>query len=174
MAESKILHQVKFSKSGTLPSLIVPLVMFEPLRRMILQGLQFREYYWFMICLLVVAFLAPILRPVLLMLTGRAALTLTTKGLGISSLGYRIDWSDMAGVECIQSQGKSPSYLLKISVNDPWKYISTTLNPLLRYYRWYTKDYFDPFTIDLGMLDGNSDEIYAMVETCFHQYRQHG
>ena len=106
------------------------------------------------------------------MITSVPAIALTKHYIVISQQGYTIEWKDIDEINLEVSEGRGRSYSLKLTLKDPWKYISQVRNPVLRYYRWYLLDYYNPFTINLSMVEGDSNEIYDRVENCFHEHRR--
>ena len=105
------------------------------------------------------------------MIMGVPAIVVTKKDITISQLGYTIEWRDIEEMNLRVTQGKGRSYNLEIAVKEPWKYISQIRNPIMRYYRWYMLDYYNPFTVSLSLIEGNSCDAYSIIESYFHNYK---
>jgi hypothetical protein len=178
MSTEKVITQIKFSKLQMLPLLLFPIGLAEPVRRAIIQGIEFHQYYWFLLCFVVFLFIfLNFIWVPAMVLAGIPALTLTNRGIRIAHRGYYIEWNDIEAINLVESSGRSTSYIMTISVKDDWKYIGALRNPFLRYFRWYMKDYNaynTPFSIRLSMLEGDNADIYAAVENCFHNHKNHG
>ena len=175
MNEPKPLFEIKYNRFQTLLLLLIPLALIEPVRRMIIQGWQFREYYWFIFSFIIFAFIFwNFIRLSVFTLAGIPAIVLTTKGIKLTQLGYDIEWNDISEINLIESGGKTTTYELVISVKDDWKYIGGLRNPLLRYYRWYTREGYNstPFSVRLNLLEGDSLDIYNSVENCYHSHKK--
>ncbi|MBS1525372.1 MAG: hypothetical protein JST19_06975 [Bacteroidetes bacterium] len=177
MASEKIIREFKYNRTQALTAALVTVVVIEPLNKGITQGIQFHEYYWFPLCVFAAAIVFwNFIRVGVLSLAGRPGIVLTNEGITLTELGYNIEWQDIDGIDLVENPGKYTSYSLVISVKYDWKYIGAIRNPLLRYYRWYTKDYFGntPFSINLNTLHDDSGDVYAAVENCFHNYKNTG
>jgi len=60
-----------------------------------------------------------------------------------------------------------------ISVREPEKYLKAVKNPLIRYYRWYTRNFwsYSPFEVNLFLVKGDDDEIYQLVLKYYQNFR---
>jgi hypothetical protein len=173
MKSVKNVQEIKFSKFQALSSLLFPLVLFEPVSKMIRQGLDFREYYWFIIIFIVAGYVFwHFIRITALMMAGVPAIIIERKTITLTEKGYALEWKDIEEMNMVVTGGKGRSYNLVITVKEPWKYISGIRNPLMRYYCWYAKDYFyNPFSINLSMIAGDNYEVYNTIESYYRQYK---
>ena len=165
--------EFKFGKFTVILSILIPLVLFEPFSKMIGQAIQFHEYYWYLIILFVVQYVYRIsIKPLFLMICGVPAIVVASKSIALNERGYTIEWSDVQHINLIVSEGRSTSYTINIEVKEPWKYISQIKNPVMKYYRWYMLEYYNPFTVSLSDIEGDYSEIYATIENYYHSYRK--
>jgi hypothetical protein len=175
MKQERVSHEIKYNKFQVIaPAVAISLVVIEPIRRLIIQGINFHEYYWFVLCFFLAAFIFwNFIRPGIHALAGVPAIIMTSTAIAITEKGYEIAWNDIDEINLMENTGKTTTYTLAISVKDDWKYIGGLRNPFFRYYRWYMKDYnqYTPFSISLNMLADSSHDIYAMVENCFHNHK---
>jgi len=140
---------------------------------MIGQAIQFHEYYWYLIILFVVQYVYRIsIKPLFLMICGVPAIVVASKSIALNEKGYTIEWSDVQDIDLIVTEGRSTSYTLNIKVKEPWKYISQIKNPVMKYYRWYMLEYYNPFTVSLSNVEGDSSEIYGTIENYYHNYHK--
>lgn len=173
MGANSVINEFKFSRFQAVFSCITPLALYEPFSKMTRQALMFHEYYWFIVMFICVQFVYRLfLRPTLLLMSGTPAITLTKSYITVSQQGYSIEWKDIQEMDLHITQGKGRSCSMDLTLKDPWKYISQIRNPFMRYYRWYLLDYYNPFSVNLSIIEGDSNEIYDQVENCFHQYRR--
>jgi len=42
----------------------------------------------------------------------------------------------------------------------------------MKYYRWYMLEYYNPFTVSLSNVEGDSSEIYGTIENYYHNYHK--
>jgi hypothetical protein len=173
MKKHEIIDEMKFSKNQVIVSVVIILALTVPVTDLIKQGLLNRDYRWFILFFFVAAYILwHFLRPTVLMLFGMPAVVITRNDITITERGYVIDWKDIDAINLVETAGRTTSYSLVLNVKDPWKYISTIKNPVMRYYRWYAKDYFyTPFSLSLSSVEGDSQELYDRIENYFHQYR---
>jgi len=172
MNNSNSAKEIKFSKVQALVSIALLLVLYEPVMRMVRQGIQFHELWPFMVSFIVIAYVFwTAVRISILMIEGVPAIILTNETITITQKGYTLEWKDIVEMNLVTGGGKGRSYDLVIEVKEPWKYIAQIKNPLVRNYCWFTKDFFKPFCINLSIIEGDSHEIYDVVETCYHQHK---
>jgi len=174
MKHTDVIDEIKYSKFQALWIIILIAALFTPLTNLVKQGMLNRDYRWFLLFFFATSYVIwNFVRPTVFLLFGIPAVVITRSYIALSELGYDIDWKDIEEINLDVTTGRSTSYTLVISVKDPWKYISTIRNPVMRYYRWYAKDYFyKPFAVSLNNLEGDSQGIYDKVENHFHQYRR--
>jgi hypothetical protein len=171
MSNNGSVKKIMFSRQQALATLGYSL-LFVPITKMVKQGITFREYYWFIFVFIICAYLFwNIYRITILMLFGRPGVVLSKRTLVITAKSYTIEWNDITSMELIVSNMKTGSYAIAMQVKDPWKYISRIKNPVLKYYRWYFKDTFNSFSIDLTLLEGDSNELYDLIRDYYHQNR---
>ncbi|HZX57349.1 MAG TPA: hypothetical protein VFE54_01440 [Mucilaginibacter sp.] len=103
------------------------------------------------------------------MLTLRPAVVLTDESITITEQNYTIYWKDVKDVfmaDSGEAAVRSPqSYYVVISVREPEKYLRAIRNPLLRYYRWITRNWraTGAFEVDLSSVRGDKDEIFHTI-----------
>jgi hypothetical protein len=106
-----------------------------------------------------------------LMLTRIPAIILTDKEITIAQMNSSLPWKDVIDVfmastarkDSVVSKAYEIRYII-IKVRDPDKHIKKIKNPIIRYYRWYTRSWIpSPFEINLSLVKGDEDEIYHTV-----------
>jgi hypothetical protein len=172
MNDSNSMQKIKFDKTPCIGALILMLTLYVPISKMIQQGMHFHEYlqfvFAFIICVLVYW---NFIRVGILSLFGVPAIVLNDDTVTFAINGYTISWKDITYMNLEVYHSRSTSYTLIIKVKDPWFYISQTKNPLLRNYRWFTRDIYNPFCVALTNVDGNPNEVYSLLETYYHRRR---
>ena len=165
--------QIKFSKYQALFSIVLCIVMYEPVMDVIRQWVLFHDYRWLILAVIIISYIFwNFIRITILMILGHPAIILSKNDITLTQLGYTIEWKDIEEMNLVVTYGKSRSYNLVIDVKDPWKYISQIKNPLVRYYCWYAKDYYyKPFSINLITVEGDNEEIFDSVDNYFHKIR---
>jgi len=165
-------EEFKFRKDQIVAAILLPLVLLEPISKMIKQAIEFHEYYWYPLILFVVQYVYRIaIKGPFLMMIGVPAIVVTKKSITLNGKGYTIEWNDIYDLQFEVDHGETESHILKIMVKEPWKYIGQTKNPIMRYYRWHMLEYYDPLIIKLAGVDGDAYEIYNTIETYFYNYR---
>jgi hypothetical protein len=98
------------------------------------------------------------------------ALILTDETITITESNYVIYWKDIISLYMASDASSNTVnnpiryYYVMIKVRDPHKYIDDIKNPIIRYYRWYTRKWSDtPFQVRLSSIKGDDDEIYHNV-----------
>jgi hypothetical protein len=163
---------IKFSKYQAIVSVLLIFALYESIVNLIKQGMLNHDYRWFIVFGIVIAYLFwNVIRITIYMIIGVPAVIITKRDITLTQKGYVIEWDDITNMDYVVTGSKSRSYTLVIDVKDPWKYISTIKNPLMRNYCWYAKDYYyKPFTIDLGNVEGDNSEIFDTVERYYRTY----
>lgn len=157
--------------------------LFSPLQPILFLLASPAFYYWFsnptnvyitihsLIVFLIIAGLIILalrqLRITLLMLTLRPALILTDESITITESFDKIYWKDVSDVYMASNGGevRSPtSWYVIIKVREPEIYLKAIKNPLIRNYRWYTRNWRpSPFEVNLFLVKGDDDEIYHTI-----------
>ena len=163
----------KFNRFKGISTIIIMLVLAGTFSKMIKQAIEFREYYWYMVILFVIQYIYRTqIKSFVFMMFGVPAIIISNKNITINEKGYTIEWSDIQDLDIVVTSGKGQSYILNIKVKEPWKYISQTTNPVMKYYRWYMLDYYNPFSINLSSVEGDSSEVYATIENYYRNYHK--
>jgi hypothetical protein len=88
---------------------------------------------------------------------------LTNESIFIGSSGYTIDWKDIKHIGRSVVNRSNDEYI-EIYVRDPKKYIDMIRNPLIRFFKWKTRNLANsPFYINLSNIRGDNEEIFRTV-----------
>ncbi len=174
MSKHEPVSEIKFNKFNSLLPVIVVIAVFGELTNLIRQGVLNHDYRWFILYFIVALYIFwRFVRITIYMIIGIPSVIITSKDITISEKGYSIDWNDIEGMDLNISTGRSTSYTLVIQLKDPWKYISQKWNPIIRYYCWFAKDYFyKPFTVNLNNVEGDSQDVFLMIEGYYRRYKK--
>ena len=93
------------------------------------------------------------------------AIVLTNESIFIHASGYSIDWTDIKHIGRYTDDAMNfPSEYIEIYVRDQKKYIDMIRNPLVRFFKWKTRNMNNsPFYINLSTVKGDNDEIFHAV-----------
>ena len=93
------------------------------------------------------------------------AIVLTNESIFIGASGYTIDWTDIKHIgRSVVRANRSEEEYIEIYVSDPKKYIDLIRNPLIRFFKWRTRNLSNsPFYINLEKVRGNNEEIFGTV-----------
>jgi len=174
MSKHEPVSEIKFNKFNSLWPVIIVITVFGELTNLIRQGVLNHDYRWFILYFIVALYIFwRFVRITIYMIIGIPSVIITSKDITISEKGYSIGWNDIEGMDLSISTGRSTSYTLVIQLKDPWKYISQKWNPIIRYYCWFAKDYFyKPFTVDLNNVEGDSQDVFLMIEGYYRRYKK--
>jgi hypothetical protein len=122
---------------------------------------------WFDLFLIIVfvSFVWRNVRITILMLRRVPAIVLTDETITVAQKNYTLYWKDIKSVFLATS---GLSYYrrrhIMLRVRDPEKCIKEIKNPIMRNFRWYTRNWsYSPFDINLFLVKGDDDEIYRLV-----------
>jgi hypothetical protein len=131
----------------------------------IIKGISFSNLPGLIFTFFIMIYLAKNLRITYLMLRRLPSIILTDEKITVAQKKYSIYWKDVTSIQMAISDGMNfrPKYII-INVRDNWKYIKEIKNPIIKYYRWYTRNWsYSPFDINLFFVKGDNDEIYHTV-----------
>jgi len=98
----------------------------------------------------------------------KPAVILTDESITITAKNDTIKWTDVKDVYMTAGStgviNAIKFYYITIRVREPEKYLKDISNPLIRKYRWLTRNWRpSPFEINLFLVRGDEDEIYHTV-----------
>jgi hypothetical protein len=162
MANIKPIANFYFHPVNVPTFLLLPIFITTLLYRLLQIVSSFYGYaFIFLIATLVIFFTIRIVKYLIYLITGRPALTLTERTLYDYQTGMTIEWTD---INNFYLKGYLTTYI-SIKLVDPEKYISSFLNPLIKYgYRLNTKLFHGTFTFIITMLKGKNEMILETLE----------
>ena len=120
------------------------------------------------IILLCVLYAAKNLRIGWLTLRGKPAVVLTEESITITAKNDTIRWLDIGNVYMTSSSVGVVNIVkfrfVTIKVREPETQLKLVKNPLIRNYRWLTRNWRQsPFDVNLFLVRGDDDEIYHTI-----------
>lgn len=138
--------------------------------KMVQQALHFHEYYLFVFVFIICGWvLWNIVRIGILSLFGIPAIVLDDDTIYLTAIGYNIAWKDIKDISLEVNHARFTSYTLLVQVNDPWTYISEIKNPIMRNYRWFTRNTNNCFGAALTNVEGDPNDVYRLIESYYNR-----
>jgi hypothetical protein len=118
------------------------------------------------------------LRITIFMLLRVPAVILTDETITVTAKGDTIYWTDISDVLMANDANPGGGITMPrnryaiIKVREPEKYLKAIKNPLVRFYRWHTRNWrLSSFEVNLSLVTGDDDELFHRVLAYYQHYR---